>query len=556
MEGRLASFDIHTLRVLRVSMLLGSHATVSRLRELSGNDTGSLEAAVEHLEQEGVLRFGAARSLDLHECWQHVVSDTLTGATRAILSHQCATLLRGDLEHGSKTDGAWRAAELFLEAGDTEAAVVCFLRCAEHTLTLGFPSEAVSILERAYGLAQGADQRLNVGVRLAMALYCCWRAAEAAELCSQLLSLPHRPTPTTLEDRATALCLRMDSLTKCYRDHRDDLNAMAVLARDERLAPHARQFICLSGLRVVFNDGTSDLEAHFYDTSVAISDVHGRSTTGLLAQLIFCVEHGRGDDVLRLVRELDAHDLTTEDPIVSRNMALRYKIHALRWTGRTGTALEMAEEAFHSFVERGFSEEAASVCETMTFACLDANDLTAARTWAQRFEESARADVRSPARSHARARVHLQSGDIQAALDICLPRIRQTEGDYLAKRRVAELATVTYCATRIGEHPLAEKCLPPVEATVRANDPSCFMDYPAELAVRTLRLLGRELKADELAMAYAARRGAASRLPIAPYFEEIRTAAAKVSGALSEAGPAAPPQIPEGGKSPARQGTR
>ena len=152
--------------------------------------------------------------------------------------------------------------------------------------------------------------------------------------------------------------------------------------------------------------------------------------------------------------------------------------------------------------------------------------------WAHRFEETARADVRWHARSHARARVHVQSGEIQAALAICLPRIRETDGDYLAKRRVAELATVAYCAISSGDNPLAEKYLPPVEATVRLNDPSCFMDYPAELTIRTLRLLGRAVEADELAVEYAARRSAASQLPIAPYFEEIRVGVGKLRSAM------------------------
>lgn len=520
MEERLAQFEPETARVLRFAALLSPHASVARLRRLHAGAAADLEEAIEHLEQEGVLRLGSARNLELHECWQQAVNDSLAGATRALLAHECAEALYSEDGPSASTDVVWRAAQLFSESGDVTHALGCFSRCADQLMSSGFPLEAVGILEHAYGLVRTTSERMAIGVRLATALHSCWRTDEAVGLCTQLLTQPFEATVSALTDRAIVLSLRMDSLTKCYRDHRGDLTELAALASDQRLTPAARQFICLCGLRVVFNDATSDLEALFYRQSNEIAEKHGVSTTGMLAQLIYCVEHGEITRIQDLIRSLEQTECAG-DSIFLKNLALRYRINAIRWLGDTDGALKSAESAFRSFRSGGFVEEAASLSEMMSFACLDANDLEGAAVWLARFESSDQPGLRAHALSHARARLLLQRDDFSGALDCSLPRLEFTTGDLLAKRRVAELATVAYCATKEMRGRLGLQCLESTEEIVRTNDPSRFMDYPAELAVRTRFLMGDVRQANALAEDYARRRVTRHRLPIAPFHSAI-----------------------------------
>jgi hypothetical protein len=521
MEDRLSQLEPDCLRVLRLASLLAPHATVARLRRAHSGTAASLAAAVERLELDGIIRLGSTHVLDLHECWHHAVNDSLTGATRALFAHECAHILHEESRLAPHVDLAWRSAELFLEAGDTTEALACFMRCAEQTLGLGFPSEAVSILERAYRLVRHDHERMTIGVRLATALHSCWRAEEAITLCTQLLSTQATSVPTMLAERATALCLRMDSLTKCNRDHRADLQEMARLARDKRLTPTARQFICLNGLRVVFNDAKSDLEELFFTVSTGISAEHGHSITGLLAQLIFCVERGQAEKVNAILDALEAME-SRVDSVILANLARRYRINAIRWLGFTERAMDIAEDAFHDFRSRGFVEEAASTSELMTFASLDANDLERAQLWIQRLEDSGRVKLRARAQSHARARLLMQLGDIQGALKCSLPRLEQAHEGLMEKMRVVELATVAFCATNVGAHALGTRCLESTEEIISANDPSRFMDYPAEMAIRTRQQLGHADTARQLADNYARRRLSEHRLPIAPFYTSIR----------------------------------
>jgi hypothetical protein len=319
----------------------------------------------------------------------------------------------------------------------------------------------------------------------------------------------------------------MDSLTKCYRDHRDDLTAMAVLARDERLSPQARQFICLSGLRVVFNDSPSALEELFYHESVALESRFGPSPTGVLAQLIFSIEHGLVEEIESLVGRIQRTRVGS-DTSFSDYLAQRVHIIALRRLGRFAEALRLASSAYASFRSRGFVEEAASISETVAFACLDENELKLAEEWLHRFELSERPELRAHAQSHARARLMLQNGDFRGALECCLPGLEVTNRDFLEKRRIAELATIAYCATQIGDKTLSDNSLQVVEEFVIRSNPSCFLDYPMELAIRSRMALGDISRARELAENYARRRQRSVRLPAAPFFAHIRANLATV----------------------------
>jgi DNA-binding SARP family transcriptional activator/tetratricopeptide (TPR) repeat protein len=528
MADRLSHLGADSLRVLRLASLLGPLATVPRLRRLHPVGSPLLASCVERLELEGIIRLSGAHTIELHECWHHSVNESLSGATRAVLADECARALTVEIHDAASTELIWRAAELFLDSGDVETALTCYSQCAEQLLVLGFPREALTILEHAYALVRTDSERTLVGVRLATALYCCWRAEEAVQLCSQLLSLPQPHTDAVLRERATLLCLRMDSLTKAYGDHRADLDAMAILAKDVRLTPETRQLICLSGLRVVFNDTASPLEDLFYEESVALSSQHGTTITGVLAQLIFSVERGHVHDIERLVAILE-HSSNEIEHAVPNYLTQRVHLIALRRLGRFREALSLAESAYASFREKGFVEEAASISEAAAFACLDENEIDLAQLWLRRFEVSGRANSRAHAQSHARARLLLQSGDHQGALACCLPGLSRTNRDFLVKRRIAELATIAFCAAQTGDSVMSERCLLAVEQSVRLNNPSCFLDYPVEMAARARMLLGHEESAIELVSAYARRRHSEMRLQAAPFFETIRAHLAVLS---------------------------
>ncbi len=522
MNDRLAILDPAMLRCLRVATLLGHLASLPRLQALHRSDAVSLSDTVEKLEAEGILRIGPNHSLDLHECWQQAVSESLTGITRAALAMECARCLVEGADVAN-TDLHWAAADLFGEAGDTERATALLSSCAHRLHIQGFPEEAATTFRRALLLTRREDERFPLLSDLASALHSAQRLEEVVACCTEALSLAFAASVSGQARNAVLLCLRMDALSRLHLDHRDDLARLTVLAGDRQLSPDVRQLVCLYGIRAVFNDRSSDLEDSFLLESTRISAVAGDSTIGLLVQLIHATERGQSEEM----RRLDALLAAAEGDLSStqtRLMALRYRAQSCRLRGDQVEARGLAERCFVIASTSGMPGEAAAVSQSMVFGCLDTDDLSGAASWLERLEASKGHGInsaREQAYTHAKSRLLMQQGDYQAALDTSTSQVHSPLPDLFAKRRAGELATVALCAVTVGSTELGRRALEQATKIIGENRPSKAMDYATELVLRTLRALGSNVEADDLRRRYSSERCGALHLPVPPFYVEI-----------------------------------
>ena len=523
MQERIAHLTQPEVRALRIIATLGHSATAARLRNCLGLPTSATASVVEHLEDEGLLHLGPSQSLELHECWLSETTEQMTDATRALLSLECAELLQGESAENASLDSDWRAAELYAVAGERDRALALFLTCAQRMHHMGLATDSVQVLDRALTLAKTDSELLRILSLKGRALYDAGAVEDVVSVCSAALAMRVPEIPDNAFARTIMQALLVDSLTKLHRDHREALATLARLARDKRTPAQARQFACLFGIRVVFNDATSPLEREFADASVAATEASGLSTLGLLTRVIFSTERGTVGDVESAVDALDSF-AEPDEPLKLRSLRLRYSAIALRWIGQSDEAVRRATDAFQFSHAAGLTDEASSAAEFIAYTRMDDELLDEAERWMTVWSEALRSGSyasRHKSFAHATSRMFLQRGLIDEALGMYIERLGDVERDLLAKRRVSDLATIAYCAVASGRRELGRDALDRATRILADEQPSGFVDYSAELCVRTLRELGENEQATCYRRTYLGERNLRFQRPLARFCREL-----------------------------------
>jgi hypothetical protein len=520
MADRLSQLDSATVRALQYVALLGSLATIGRLRHLMGGST-DLTDILDGLESNGLIGYSASRSLELHECWQQAIDDEIRPAVRASLSMECALLLDEELPHSAEV--AWRAATLFAEAGESSRAVGLFLECGQEMLVRGFPVEAADMLEHANDLARTPAEQLTVHSLRARAAHGKGDLSAVVDISSRALSLPRGSTQEELIAHAVVLGLRCDALLKLHRDHRADLLLLASVAQNSSLHRDARQFVCLQGLGLVYADANSYLEEHFLRESRNASHTDGPSTTGALVELIYAAEHGNAHEVLRMERLLAA--LEHEDlSLFLRCRALRFRATALRMIGQWPLAVVLANRSYELAIGSGLADESTGICEILIFGSLDHEDYDSVALWMERWERFGNTSQyvqRSQTIRHARSRLHAQRAEYELGLTNSIERGALAASDTLQRRRGVEIATIALCLAGVGRHSEALDGIRSLEAVISQNRAAYQTDYIVEMTLRALTLIGLPAEYIRLGESYISRRIREYDASIAPHFKQL-----------------------------------
>lgn len=524
MNARLDSLSDSCLRLIRLVVLLGEDAQLSVITTLFSSRSHEVSQSVEEGEGAGIVAVSDAGHLILHDCWRHAVNEGLHGATRAALAHECAVCLQADRSVELPPGRAWRVGQLLLQAGSRVEAFKIFSRCGEQMLVRGLAGEARAAFSLAADLADASLDRARVLCRLAESAYRAGEFEESLSAARLAMDTCGNGSGVAASLYVSALSLSAHSLWRLQRAHSSCLAELAARVERPEISDSERQVACLFALRLAFNDATTSIQSDLHRISLAATRRSGLSIEGQLASLIYHAERGTAHEVLAIDATLVDLDAKSTDEF-TRVLSLRIRSHALRWIGEHERALSLAADGFALATRLGLPDEATGFALQLTFQHLDACDTDSAIAWLGVLEDS-RSYQAAPARAramlHARCRLQVQQGRYREAFEAYAAESAGIHADPVLKRRATDLSTLGFAAAHCQKLDLADKCLTAVVPVLEGEPPTQALDYPAEMALRTLFTTGRVAEAELLGASYVLRRRQEHDRPIAHFCATIR----------------------------------
>ena len=527
MRRRLDRLSSHDSTLLRVVLLLGGHASLERVSRVLKIPPVMLAEPLERFEAEGILSFGTSSRLELHECWQVAIGGSMRSATTAALALECAESLVVDVEVTNNVELLRAAADLLLAAGEFARACLLLTTVATSLGGRGLRDPALTAVERALSVAPDSTSRCRALAARATILH----AAEELELAARDCEEALRGQLSAEDERGQKtllLAIWVDSLWRVGRPYQHALNLLAGAVSDQRIEPSIRQLACSFGMRTVLTGEHSPLEQHFYTTSREETLRSGPSVWGEFCSLIHHAERGEPSEVRRAeatLATLPIHDL----PAPFRSLILRNRAMALRHLGSDVRAAELLEECYFFALNAGTPCDAKRACVSSAFNSLDQDNVALAFDWLERADKLASFDSSSEGAislHHARARAYVQSERYEECLGVYDGSLHSLLEDGMKKRRAIVASCPTLALIALGRHEEAQEALAIVVSSVESEPPSMQMDLPAELASRSLILMGRLEDAEGFLVRYATRRERAYNRGVHPSFPSVREALA------------------------------
>ncbi len=518
---RLGLLPEFQLRLLRVIALLGSDSTPARLHTILGGERNEVTRSIEALEADGLLHITRTKTFAVHECWEQALLESMKGATRASLSHECALTLAMEPGFDSNPHTLWRAAELYCEAGAPERATQLYEIAAEQLFAAGLPDEAAVVLQRAAAIVADGAEKMRVLSRLATVYLAAGDPDRVITTSQDVLRITKGQSPREL---GACLCARADALMRLGQDPSRELRHICELATDISIPVATRQLACLTGIRIAVNLGRhTDIEI-CYQASREIAEKNGSSTHTGLAALVFLTERGPYEDLVRADRDLLALE-QAEQSVYLRCMSLRFRCYSLRVRGLIDEAVTEGEKAFELARAHSLYHDAHLAAENLAFLQLDQADCERAQGWVtilRELSERTPYSGRTKAVGHAVTRLQMQGGDFTSVAESLSSRLDKIRTDSGPENRSSELATLVYCLTQIGRLDEAVHILPEAIDAIADVCGRYVGNYPVELVARTLRLLERGPEADSLTASHLREQLRGFKRPIPPFYGELQ----------------------------------
>lgn len=524
MEDRLARLDAVQTRLLRLIALLGAHATIPRIRNISMLQSDDIAVALEVLEREGMIRMNASHVITLHDCWHTAVMEGTSPVARAALSLDCAESLATHPDSLDDEVRRCRAAELYEDAGDLTASHALLLQAADQLSARGLDANACVVLERALKSERDATPLLQHRMKYSRALFSCGRLSESLTTASETLERFGQALERDQGTRVALSCLQLDALAKLRQQHRDALKSVVNLAADPTTPVEARLQACLTAIAVAFNDTSSEVEDVLFSIAHSIERAPRLSVAGQLVLLIYHTERGDRANVDATESRLAALE---SEPVSDqlRCRTLRSRALAQRFAGNRIRAVELGERAYVTAMQGGLLGDATFAAEHMVFAALDACDTDAVESWLLRWDSASvtsRYFERRHARTHAECRILIAKGDFESALAQYGNEVAELTSDPMGKRRAVDLAAISHCLAALGRR---DECLRAIDSGLQVAEdsrPSGQVDYMLESIVCALALLGESHRATAVATRYLQRRQQEFSFPIPPAFSTLQ----------------------------------
>jgi hypothetical protein len=140
-------------RLLQAAAILGPCATLSVVERVLGERRLSLLDSLDELSRASLASTDGERLRYQHDLLGMSAISEISSSARKLLHHHAARVLEEELTEGSPPADLWEVARHFEQAGETARAIGILDRCAERSMDIGAPVEAIRILDHSIALS-------------------------------------------------------------------------------------------------------------------------------------------------------------------------------------------------------------------------------------------------------------------------------------------------------------------------------------------------------------------------------------------------------------------
>lgn len=521
-ENRIATLAPREQRLLRVAALLGDVATVARVRATSSLSHAELQAALETLEAEAIIRLSPERTLGVHDCWSEVLLQQTPASSLAALALECAEQLLTDPAARSHSIQR-RTGHLLRIAGEHERALEYLLASSDSLYAIGLPHEAMESMSSYRALADHPTAQARLRYRAARNAVVMGDPETAIAIVEDLQRSGWLRQAGLWHEHLSATIILCEAYLRTETADRAPTEEILFLSTHAMLSPEDRQSACLLGVRVASNRADASLLAEFASRSRALDGGQSNSYAGWMTALVHATECGSADEINAVVDRVSQIDRATL-AVPQRCLMHRFAGQALRVAGQFSGALEQAGAAHDLAAKHGLYHQARIAAELSAYVCLDYEDLSGARDWIARSADLSKdSAIATTIRSHEHAldRLGIQEGRFGSVCSRVLARLPASKSAGNAPARLGELALAALCLSHLGRNEEAEQVISETLGALQPILGQYSSNFSVELTARSLRVLGQADKASELVRGHMMARPAKNPPGLPPFFSEL-----------------------------------
>ncbi len=381
------SLDENGRLLLEVSLLLGRHATLTRVGQVSQLSQPALLSALRQLEEHDLVRIDGGIVVGPHMLLHDALRALIPSGVAAVLARRIATVLTDECGNDAFVSGAaLSAAECLIGISEHEAAFALLQRYAKQAAALGEPSAAAHLLSKLIRMPLDAATRCTALEEIVLYADAAGLRGLAAECLRERMSLARQLS----EPADTIQAIQLRSLEADILNGGDlQLAVMplaSILDNPDSATPRRQQAI-LALLIIADAEYDATLAHRLYrtledDTSrEAVADCSDLVAEGYLtrARLVYHTTFGDSNEARRiatgLLRRFPEPSMCPESR-ASRRFAA-FSLYRLLLTSDARLALE-AE--YVMLQQNSIWSEALYSASLLTEIAISDGDLSSART--------------------------------------------------------------------------------------------------------------------------------------------------------------------------------
>lgn len=370
-SARLNRLDPLSKRTLQACCILGKHSTLERLENVLGENRVRLLGALDELEAMGLVESEGLMVYCKHELLAAAALARLSKLSAALLHRHAAQVLEKDVVGNQSAASLWECARHWQQAGERERAMALLRTCAHHSIELGLPTEAVTLLDHALSLASGHDESLPLVETQVTALYLAdyWeKLPSSIALLGRLRQQANRPCEVHTDDELLGLEAEWRlglNLIPPYNKLRECVNS-AEVSHEHRV--RAATLALMLADNICTRDGTDEIYSatlpYLHHSGVCTAT---RSLFGMVHACSFGDVNRAPAFAKQLIREARAQNNIATLSRVLRRASRAYGVAGLMEDSENVT-LEAFELSEHARLENAAAAAAGRLIEIYTIA--------------------------------------------------------------------------------------------------------------------------------------------------------------------------------------------
>ena len=385
-DTRLESLTRLAQRVLQACCILGRYSSLKAIERVLDERRLHLLDSLDELTMRGFIEQEGDRIASRHALITTAAIARASSASRQIM-HRYAALA---LEEESSDDATllWDRAEHWRQAGEPGRASSLMQACARHSLKLGLPLEAATVLETAAMLVDG-DLLISILQDCTKAYEIAGAWIDSTRLAAMTLDAMNR-TPVPAETKAEAELVWLVASTKITSFSTEVLSRLAALVSSPELSVAHRCQAALVAFTAADNTQDAELANAIYLAVKDIAiDVESENPHRDHCLLIYHNSFGATLEAIPAVERLLTFARRTND-LSARATYLEHAGHAYRMAGDERMARNLYIEAYDLAQLNHLYFRAECSASSLSGLALVGGDLLTARTWCEASKEQSR----------------------------------------------------------------------------------------------------------------------------------------------------------------------